>query len=211
VTSVEKERVTESVFGALLRRHRLAAGLSQEVLAERARMSVNGISALERGERRSPYRETVLLLAKALGLTPAAASQFEAAAARPRQPRARVLSQAAASDGPTTNLPLQRTSLVGREAEIANIVGILREGRLVTVTGVGKTRTAVAVGDALVEETKAGVWLVELAPLAQGSFVGPTVARALSIQESPNRSLLETLLAHLKQKHCCSFSTTASM
>ena len=51
---MEKGRVAESAFGALLRRHRLGAGLSQELLAERARMSVYGISALERGERRHP-------------------------------------------------------------------------------------------------------------------------------------------------------------
>jgi transcriptional regulator with XRE-family HTH domain len=68
--SVEKERVAGSPFGTLLRRHRLAAGLSQEVLAEQARMSINGIGALERGDRRYPYRETVVLLAKALGLAP---------------------------------------------------------------------------------------------------------------------------------------------
>jgi ribosome-binding protein aMBF1 (putative translation factor) len=80
VTFVEKEGAGESAFGALLRRHRLAAGLSQEMLAERARMSVNGISALERGERQSPYRETVALLAQALRLGPAAAAEFEAAA-----------------------------------------------------------------------------------------------------------------------------------
>jgi predicted ATPase/transcriptional regulator with XRE-family HTH domain len=203
---VEKERVTGSAFGALLRRHRMAAGLSQELLAERAPMSVNGISALERGERRSPYRETVLLLAKALDLTPAAAVEFEAAAARPRRPHARVLPQAAASDGgaePATNLSLQRTSLVGREAEIADIVGFFQDCRLVTLTGaggVGKTRTALAVGENLVADMKAGVWLVELAPLAQGSFVLGSVARALNIQEPPNRPLLETLLAYLKQK-----------
>jgi predicted ATPase len=201
---VEKERVAESAFGALLRRHRLAAGLSQEALAERARMSVNGISALERGERRSPYRDTVALLTKALNLAPAAAAELEAAAERPRQLHGRVPG-AAAPDGraTTTNLPVQRTSLVGREPEIADIVGILQESRLVTVTGaggVGKTRMALAVGDALVEETKAGVWLIELAPLAQGWFVGPALARALNIQESPNRPLLETLLAYLKQK-----------
>jgi predicted ATPase/transcriptional regulator with XRE-family HTH domain len=206
-TSVEKERVTESAFGALLRRHRLAAGVSQETLAERARMSVNGISALERGERRSPYHETVALLTKALRLTPVAAAELEAAAARPRQPHDRVGAGAGtlAGDGrrDATNLPLQRTSLIGRETEIVDIVGILQESRLVTVTGaggVGKTRTALAVGDALLGDTRAGVWLVELAPLAQGSFVGPAVARALNIQETPNRPLLETLLAYLKQK-----------
>ncbi|MFZ1019206.1 MAG: helix-turn-helix transcriptional regulator, partial [Candidatus Cybelea sp.] len=49
-------------FGVLLRHHRLAAGLSQEALAERARMSADGISALERGHRRTPQRETLTLL-----------------------------------------------------------------------------------------------------------------------------------------------------
>jgi len=40
-------------FGVLLRRYRLAAGLSQEALADRARMSANGIGSLERGDRRT--------------------------------------------------------------------------------------------------------------------------------------------------------------
>ena len=56
-------------FGTLLRRYRLAAGLSQEALAERARMSVNGIGVLERGDRRTPQRETLPLLADALALS----------------------------------------------------------------------------------------------------------------------------------------------
>jgi len=201
---VEKDRVAGLAFGTLLRRHRLAAGLSQEVLAERARMSVNGIGALERGDRQYPYRETVTLLARALSLVPAAEAELEAAAVRPRQQRALTPADAAAADGRdlATNLPSQRTILVGREIEIADIVGILQNSRLVTVTGaggVGKTRTALAVGDALVKDTRAGVWLVELAPV-QGSFVPAAVARALNVQESPNRPLLETLLAYLKQK-----------
>ena len=57
---MEKSRLASSEFGALLRYHHLAAGVSQEVLAEQGRMSVNGISALQRDHRnRSPYRETV--------------------------------------------------------------------------------------------------------------------------------------------------------
>jgi predicted ATPase len=102
-----------------------------------------------------------------------------------------------------TNLPLQRTSLVGRETEIVDIARILRDSRLVTVTGaggVGKTRTALTVGYALLEGTQAGVWLVELAPLARGSFVAPAVTQALNVQELPNRPLLGTLLTYLKQK-----------
>jgi DNA-binding XRE family transcriptional regulator len=55
-------------FGTLLRRYRLCAGLSQETLAERARLSVEAISTLERGVRRAPHAATVDLLATALGL-----------------------------------------------------------------------------------------------------------------------------------------------
>jgi predicted ATPase len=108
-----------------------------------------------------------------------------------------------ASSLPITNLPLQRTSLIGREPDIANIAKTLEESRLVTVTGpagVGKTRTALAVGDALLEGLADGVWFVELAELVQGSTVELAVALALNIQESPNCPLLETLLGHLKGK-----------
>src|SRR5215831_12030634 len=55
-------------FGALLRRYRLEAGLSQEELAERAGMSSKAIGALERGDRQRPYPATVRRLADALGL-----------------------------------------------------------------------------------------------------------------------------------------------
>src|SRR5262245_13025205 len=57
-------------FGELLRRHRLAAGLTLDELAARAGLSANGIGALERGERRAPHRETVSRLADALQLPP---------------------------------------------------------------------------------------------------------------------------------------------
>ena len=57
-------------FGALLRRHRLAAGWSQEELAEAAGLSARAVTALERGERRAPHRDTVRLLADALRLPP---------------------------------------------------------------------------------------------------------------------------------------------
>src|SRR5579859_4812961 len=55
-------------FGDLLRANRLAAGLTQDKLAEKAHLSVRAISDLERGVHRHPYRGTVLLLAMALDL-----------------------------------------------------------------------------------------------------------------------------------------------
>ncbi|HEX2037791.1 MAG TPA: helix-turn-helix transcriptional regulator, partial [Chloroflexota bacterium] len=75
-------------FGTLLRRYRLAAGLSQEALAERARLSPVAISALERGARRSPYRTTVQLLVQALELAAGDAEALAGAARPSRRPRA---------------------------------------------------------------------------------------------------------------------------
>ena len=76
-------------FAALLRQHRHNQALSQEVLAERAGLSVRGLSDLERGARRSPQPGTVSRLASALGLESEARATL-ASAARPlhlRQPR----------------------------------------------------------------------------------------------------------------------------
>jgi tetratricopeptide (TPR) repeat protein/transcriptional regulator with XRE-family HTH domain len=67
-------------FGALLRQYRQAAGLSQEALAERARLSRTAIDTLERGVRRTPRKATVALLAEALSLTDAERTRLEAAA-----------------------------------------------------------------------------------------------------------------------------------
>ena len=69
-----------SSFGDLLRQHRLAAGLTQEELAERTGLSARGISDLERGARTHPYRETCELLADGLGLDGPQRSAFLAAA-----------------------------------------------------------------------------------------------------------------------------------
>ncbi|MDP9441762.1 MAG: helix-turn-helix domain-containing protein, partial [Actinomycetota bacterium] len=55
-------------FGALLKRHRLAAGLTQEALAERAGLSPKAVSDLERDPTRTPRLGTVGLLADALSL-----------------------------------------------------------------------------------------------------------------------------------------------
>src|SRR5215470_7362231 len=73
-------------FSALLRRHRLAAGLTQAELAERATLSVNAISALESGRRGRPFQHTVTHLADALLLSEAERTVFHAAARRQPSP-----------------------------------------------------------------------------------------------------------------------------
>src|SRR5919198_4473323 len=69
-------------FGAVLRGYRVAAGLSQEELAERAQLSRRTISDLERGVTSGPYRSTVALLADALALDVPQRAVLERAAHR---------------------------------------------------------------------------------------------------------------------------------
>src|SRR5215468_6891833 len=77
-------------FGDLLKRYRAAASLTQAALAERAQLSANAISALERGDRQAPRKETVALLAEALGLSEPEHAQFMAAARQRLVPRSPV-------------------------------------------------------------------------------------------------------------------------
>jgi transcriptional regulator with XRE-family HTH domain/tetratricopeptide (TPR) repeat protein len=94
------ETTPSPTFGALLRRYRLTAGLTQELLAERAGVSARAISDLERGTRRAPRADTLALLATALNLAAPARGALEAAArpldhpsalTRPARPRGLLL------------------------------------------------------------------------------------------------------------------------
>src|SRR5438067_12194256 len=148
-----------SDFGRLLRPHRIAAGLSQEALAERAGLSTRGISDLERGLRTTPQRQTVRRLADALGLSAADRSALEEAVDRQRGPAA------APPPSPSTNLPRPATDLIGREAEVADLEALLgdRAVRLVTLLGpggVGKTHLALHVAARLQARFAGGAWFV---------------------------------------------------
>src|SRR5258708_7040808 len=67
-------------FGALVRQYRQAAALSQAALAERAGLSTDAVSVIERGKRGAPRPDTVAVLAQALGLGAPARAAFTAAA-----------------------------------------------------------------------------------------------------------------------------------
>src|SRR5215216_2818702 len=131
------EPAAAPAFGALLRHYRVAAGLAQEALAERAGLSARAVSDLERGAHRAPYPHTVAQLAAALGLAPAERARLEGAVRRRRGPRA------AAPPAPRHTLPAQLTSFVGREREVEEVIELLDGARLVTLSGAGgsgKTR-----------------------------------------------------------------------
>ena len=99
------------------------------------------------------------------------------------------------------NLPVQLTSFVGREQEVADLEKLLTtEARLLTLTGPGgsgKTRLALAVSSGLAGRFEDGVWWVELAPISDSDLVPQAVAQALMIREEPGRSMTETLAGDL--------------
>jgi predicted ATPase/DNA-binding XRE family transcriptional regulator len=190
-------------FGRLLRHHRLAKGLSQEALAERARMSAHGISALERGHRRRPQFETLTLLAGALALSEHDRREFVVAAGAELARQAGSVTVGPWSDTASSSFPAALTSFVGRKAELEEIRTLMREQRMVTLTGaggIGKTRTATQIARKLGDAGDGAVCFVGFAPIRDPSLVAPTIASALGVQKVPKRPLLETLCAYLKNK-----------
>ncbi|HEX6818184.1 MAG TPA: AAA family ATPase [Ktedonobacterales bacterium] len=127
-------------FAELLRRHRHAAGLSQEALADRAGLSRRAISDLERGLKQTPRADTVDRLARALALDEANSATLAAAVRRRRLPLR--------SSAPPSTFPRKRgdsTPLVGRGPELARLEEHLRgDGPpLLLLTGepgIGKSR-----------------------------------------------------------------------
>ncbi len=187
-------------FGALLRRYRLAAGMTQEALAEHSGMSVRGISDLERGARSRPHRETVSLLVEALALADSDRDTLMAAARELRP---------VATDGQSSaqarGLPTPLTSLIGRANEAADLHDLLlRDGvRLVTLIGpggVGKTRLAVEVARSARDAFADGVIFVSLAPLRDPSLVGSSIADALGVTETSGSTMLERLADYLRER-----------
>ncbi len=103
-----------------------------------------------------------------------------------------------------SNLPLQTTSFVGREKEIAESGECLANTRLLTLLGAGgtgKTRLSLHLAAEVGDTYPDGLWLVELAPLSDPALVPQAVAFALGVREEPGRALTETLLEHLRGKN----------
>jgi predicted ATPase len=85
-----------------------------------------------------------------------------------------------------TNLPVQPTPLVGRESELAEVLGLIQDSRLVTFTGPGgsgKTRLALQAAAELVDEFKDGVWWVSLAALRDPELVEPAIAQVVGAKD----------------------------
>jgi predicted ATPase/DNA-binding XRE family transcriptional regulator len=171
-----------------LRRYRASAGLSQEALAERAGLSVRGISDLERGARTFPRLETVRMLADALELDERDRTVLLAAARPELASHEPAPSTSAKPERMVTlrPLPIPPTRLVGREQEIERIVTLFRSGdtRLITLTGqggIGKSRLGLAIARGFSRELQGRVVFLELAAVRDVALVPGALATQLDV------------------------------
>lgn len=191
----------QSSFGTLLKRYRLAAGLSQEALAARAGLSARTISDLERGVHDVPRTDTLELLTSALSLTDQQRSLLLASA----RPEAATFIDTPRRS-PALDFPVPPTRLVGREQERSHTLELLRRAstRLFTLTGpsgVGKTRFALQLIQDIAPDFVDGLAFVALAPVRDAALVPGAIAQALGIRESANASLDEQVRVCLRPKH----------
>jgi transcriptional regulator with XRE-family HTH domain/tetratricopeptide (TPR) repeat protein len=179
--------LTAEDLGALLRRHRTGAGLTQAALAEKAGLSEQAVSMLERGSRRRPRVETIHALGKALGLDDAAVEALSLAARGARR------AQPAASSEPTGHvievprqLPPTLSDFTGRADELDLLRQTLTRAdgapgtvRMVAVTGmggVGKTALAIHAAHLAADKFPDGQLYLDLRGYGPGDVISPLEA-----------------------------------
>jgi predicted ATPase/DNA-binding XRE family transcriptional regulator len=187
-----------ATFGELLRYLRRRARLTQRELGIAVGYSEAHIARLESNQR-TPNPDVVRAqFIEALGLKdePELAERLLRLAEAAHRARHIAGPVTPAQDGPPTNLRAQLTSFVGRAAELAEVITLLREARLLTLTGpggVGKTRLAIEAAAQMRERFTGGVWVVPLAFLHDPEQVPRAVATAIGLSSSAGPATVEML------------------
>ncbi|HMR39645.1 MAG TPA: tetratricopeptide repeat protein [Ignavibacteria bacterium] len=106
-------------------------------------------------------------------------------------------------DARPNNLPVQLSSFIGREEEMRQIKSILKEKRLLTLTGpggTGKTRLSLQIAAEIIDYFGNGVWFVELASLIEPELLPNAIMQAIGIKEQPKQKTEDTLTDYLQDK-----------
>ncbi len=184
-------------LAVLIRSRRTSARLTQEELAEKAGISVRTISDIERGLRRSIYRDTAERLAEALEVSDADKDDF-VTLARGRveayEPGSRLNRRAAPLE--RGHVPVPPTPLIGRDREMEILLGAFRDGLIRAITligpgGIGKTRLAAEAAIHAKDIFEDGVYFVPLGSADSPARVIPLVAKGLGMPEPESHTVAD--------------------
>ena len=168
------------------------------------------------GEALAQYERLREILSRDLGTQPGATTRRlreDIAAGRFRPDRPTSPPSEELSGAGKHNLPVPRTSFVGRERELVEVKRTLSMTRLLTLTGAGgsgKTRLALEAARDLIGAYPDGVWFVELAPLSAPELVAQEVGGTLEVPERPGQPLAATLVEALRPMRTRWYWTAAS-
>jgi len=106
-------------------------------------------------------------------------------------------------DALPNNLPIQRTTFVGRDQDVAAVKELVSRHRLLTLVGsggVGKTRIAMQVAADLLDHYPDGVWFADFAPITDPELVSSVIARVLGMSQQEGKRVDESIPPWLKRK-----------
>ena len=112
------------------------------------------------------------------------------------------------------NLPVQLTSFIGREDDLAEVEQLLSKAHLVTLTGpggCGKTRLAIQIANELHENFKDGIWWVDLSALLDPDLLPQLVMFTLGLKSAAEETIQTGLIKVLQINNCCSFLIIANI
>jgi predicted ATPase/DNA-binding XRE family transcriptional regulator len=187
---------TAESFGQWLRKHRRGMDLTQSELASRVGCAQVTVKKLEADQLR-PSKQLAEAVIHQLGIQAGeceALVRFARGGYGPNLPSLKF---------PKNNLPVELTSFIGRDREIAEVKQAIHEHRLVTLTGAGgtgKTRLSLKVGAELLDLFPDGIWFIELAPLANSDLIPQTIISILNLHVDGGRTAIQVLCDYLREK-----------